>query len=169
MSNDYQKFDIGTAPLFTALKVVAIILMVVFVVSEFKFEKESTAAFSDVSKAVAAKFSMDNVIEGDNQMVKRLYGIDPNEYAGVYLLYPSTNMGSEELILVKLADPSQKEAARKALDDRVNSQINVFEGYAPDQVDMLKKAKIDVEGNYLLMVSADNPDEIVAEYLKALK
>ena len=33
----------------------------------------------------------------------------------------------------------------------------------------LRKQKMDVEGNYLLMVSADNPDEIVAEYLKALK
>ncbi len=169
MNAKNEKFDISIAPVFTGIKVLALILMIVFVVSEFSFEKESKAAFSDVSAKVSAKFNMDNVLTGDNQMIKRLYGIDPNEYAGVTLYYPSTNMGSEELLLVKLSDESQKETVRDAMQKRVDSQKKVFEGYAPDQVAMLEKAKIDVEGNYLLMVSSENPDEVVNEFLKALK
>ncbi|MBR1507056.1 MAG: DUF4358 domain-containing protein [Eubacterium sp.] len=169
MDERKEGFDIAAAPVFTALKIVALVLMVIFIISEYSFDRESKAAFEDVSKAVSERFSQKNVITGDNQMIKRLYGIDPNEYSDVLLYYPSTNMGSEELLLVKLNDLSQQETVKKAMEERVDSQKNVFEGYAPDQVAMLEKAKVDVEGNYILMVSAENPDEIVSDFLKAIK
>ncbi|MCR5292547.1 MAG: DUF4358 domain-containing protein [Eubacterium sp.] len=169
MDERKEGFDIAAAPVFTALKIIALVLMVIFIISEYSFDRESKAAFEDVSKAVSERFSQKNVITGDNQMIKRLYGIDPNEYSDVLLYYPSTNMGSEELLLVKLNDLSQQETVKKAMEARVDSQKNVFEGYAPDQVAMLEKAKVDVEGNYILMVSAENPDEIVSDFLKAIK
>ena len=169
MDERKEGFDITAAPVFTALKIIALVLMVIFIISEYSFDRESKAAFEDVSKAVSERFSQKNVITGDNQMIKRLYGIDPNEYSDVLLYYPSTNMGSEELLLVKLNDLSQQETVKKAMEERVDSQKNVFEGYAPDQVAMLEKAKVDVEGNYILMVSAENPDEIVSDFLKAIK
>lgn len=169
MDERKEGFDIAAAPVFTALKIIALVLMVIFIISEYSFDRESKAAFEDVSKAVSERFSQKNVITGDNQMIKRLYGIDPNEYSDVLLYYPSTNMGSEELLLVKLNDLSQQETVKKAMEERVDSQKNVFEGYAPDQVAMLEKAKVDVEGNYILMVSAENPDEIVSDFLKAIK
>ena len=167
MDERKEGFDIAAAPVFTALKIIALVLMVIFIISEYSFDRESKAAFEDVSKAVSERFSQKNVITGDNQMIKRLYGIDPNEYSDVLLYYPSTNMGSEELLLVN--DLSQQETVKKAMEERVDSQKNVFEGYAPDQVAMLEKAKVDVEGNYILMVSAENPDEIVSDFLKAIK
>jgi len=169
MDERKEGFNITAAPVFTALKIIALVLMVIFIISEYSFDRESKAAFEDVSKAVSERFSQKNVITGDNQMIKRLYGIDPNEYSDVLLYYPSTNMGSEELLLVKLNDLSQQETVKKAMEERVDSQKNVFEGYAPDQVAMLEKAKVDVEGNYILMVSAENPDEIVSDFLKAIK
>ena len=169
MDERKEGFDIAAAPVFTALKIVALVLMVIFIISEYSFDRESKAAFEDVSKAVSERVSQKNVITGDNQIIKRLYGIDPNEYSDVLLYYPSTNMGSEELLLVKLNDLSQQETVKKAMEERVDSQKNVFEGYAPDQVAMLEKAKVDVEGNYILMVSAENPDEIVSDFLKAIK
>ena len=169
MDERKEGFDIAAAPVFTALKIIALVLMVIFIISEDSFDRESKAAFEDVSKAVSERVSQKNVITGDNQMIKRLYGIDPNEYSDVLLYYPSTNMGSEELLLVKLNDLSQQETVKKAMEERVDSQKNVFEGYAPDQVAMLEKAKVDVEGNYILMVSAENPDEIVSDFLKAIK
>ena len=169
MDERKEGFDIAAAPVFTALKIIALVLMVIFIISEYSFDRESKAAFEDVSKAVSERFSQKNVITGDNQMIKRLYGIDPNEYSDVLLYYPSTNMGSEELLLVKLNNLSQQETVKKAMEARVDSQKNVFEGYAPDQVAMLEKAKVDVEGNYILMVSAENPDEIVSDFLKAIK
>ena len=104
--------------------------------------------------------------EADNQMIKRLYGIDPSQYDGVMLYYPDTNMGAEEILLVKLKDVSQQEEVSKALDARVTTQKKSFEGYGADQTAMLEKAKTIVKGNYILYVSADDPEKVTDAFDK---
>ena len=130
--------------------------------------KQSQADFSQVSASVTGAAELSDTIEGNNQMVKRLYGLDPAEYAGVTLYYPSTNMGAEELLLVKLSDMSQQAAVKSAMESRVQSQMDVFEGYAPTQYATLEKSVIEVQGNYLLLIVADDPAPVREAFLNAL-
>ena len=106
--------------------------------------------------------------EGDNQMIKRLYGLDPGSFEGVMLYYPTTNMGAEEILLVRLADPSQAAAVEEAVAQRVTTQKNSFEGYGVQQFEMLENSVTEVWPNYVLFVSAADPGAVREAFLSAL-
>lgn len=150
------------------LKWAAVILMLVFLATRFGGKKESSAAFPAVAEAVKAAADLTPMQEGDNQMIKRLYGLDPGSFEGVMLYYPTTNMGAEEILLVRLADPSQAAAVEEAVAQRVTTQKNSFEGYGVQQFEMLENSVTEVWPNYVLFVSAADPGAVREAFLSAL-
>ena len=86
-----------------------------FLYFQLNGEKVCETGFAQMSSAVTASADLTKMQKANNQMIKRLYGIDPTSYSGVLLYYPLTNMGAEELMLVQMKDVSQKETVQKAL------------------------------------------------------
>ena len=154
--------------LLAALELAVIALLAFFLVSLTAANRTSNAEFSDVSEAVLASADLSPMLEGDNQMIRRIYGIDPSEFKGVMLYYPSGNMGCEELLLIQLSDLSQQEMVQNAMKSRIASQRSAFDGYAPEQCDMLDHGIVEVRGNYLLLVVADDPETVRNSFLDAL-
>ena len=99
-------------------------------------ERESDAALDDVTAAVIAQLDTSNVQPADNQMIKRLYGLQPSDYEGVCLYYPSSNMDAEELLIVKLQDAAQQQSVLDAVERRLQTQKNSFDGYGIEQFDL---------------------------------
>ena len=129
----------------------------------------SSAEPEAVAEAVTATIDMTNMVEADNQMVKRLYGLDPAAFEKCILYYPTTNMMAEELLIVKLADMGQQEMVRTAAEKRLQTQKTTFEGYGVEQFDMLTNASvIEVRGNYVLFVVNANFAEARKAFLGAL-
>lgn len=155
-------------PVLDVLKWVCLALILVLVYRLSAQGRESQTEFSVMAETVTAAVDMTEVQEADNQMVKRLYGLDPGDYEGVLLYYPTTNMGAEELLLVKLSDVSQQDTVAAAMEARVASQMAVFEGYAPKQYDMLQRSVIERQGNYLLLVVAEDPEPVRQAFLGGL-
>lgn len=117
----------------------------------------SSTDFNTMAQAVTDAADLAPMQEADNQMLKRLYGLDGTAYDGVLLYYPMTNMGAEELLLVKMSDVSQTEEVQTAIEGRLATQKKSFDGYGADQTAMLEKSIITVRGNYALFISAADP------------
>lgn len=146
-----------------------VLAAVVMLVLMFGMDPVSNADIADVETAVTAKVDMSNVIPGDNLMVRRLYGIDPAEFEGCVLYYPSTNMVAEEVLIVKLADKSQQEAVRAAIEARLQTQKTTFDGYGVDQYDMLtNNSVVEIRGNYVLFVVNASSAEARQAFVNAL-
>lgn len=154
--------------LLEAGKWICVLLVVAFLVSECGSGKESSTDFGTMKEAVVAAAEVDLMQEADNQMVKRLYGLDPSDFEGVLLYTPTTNMGAEELLVIKLSSLSQQEAVTAAIEARIATQMDSFEGYAQTQYEMLENAVVEVHGNYILFVSASNPAPLRQAFLDAL-
>lgn len=152
----------------TVLKYLLLAAMAVFLLFQFFGRNVSRTPFAEVEEAVLGTAVLDSMTEGDNQLLRRVYGLEPEDYDGVCLYFPAGNMNVEELLLVKLSDLSQQDEVRKIMEDRVAYQISVFEGYAPEQTAMLKRSVIEVRGNYLLLVVAEQPEPVRQAFLKAL-
>ena len=148
----------------TAAKYLCLLLMVLFMVMQFTGNRQSATPFADMSKAVSEAAVLDNMQAGDNQMIRRLYKLDPAEYDGMLLYYPSTNMGAEELLLVRLSDPSQAQTVEDAVMQRWEAQRNVFEGYAVDPYELLGHYQLLVRGNYILYVTAEDAQPVVKAF-----
>ena len=78
--------------IFEVLRWAAVAAMVVYLVVLLAAEPLSNASFESVAEAVTSQLDLTNMQQGENQMVKRLYGLDPSAYEGCILYYPATNM-----------------------------------------------------------------------------
>ena len=147
----------------------AAVLAAVFLFLLFGNDPVSDAALADVERAVTAQIEMGNMLEGDNQMIRRLYGLDPAAYESCVLYYPTTNMVAEELLIIKLADPAQAESVEAAIEARLETQKASFDGYGIEQYDMLtNNAVVEIRGNYVLFVVNANAAAAQKAFLDAL-
>ena len=154
---------------FEILRWVVVAAAVLFLLSKCSQNRISTAAPETVIEAVTSKLDMSEMQEANNRMIKRLYGLNPDDYESCVLYYPTTNMGAEELLIVKLSDMSQQEAVRTAVERRLDTQKNSFDGYGVDQYDMLtKNCVIEVRGNYILFVVHPASAAAAQAFLNAL-
>ncbi len=154
--------------LFEVLKWLLVAALGVFLFVLLSANRESSAPFSHVKEAVIAAADLTPMAEGDNQSLKRLYGLSASDYENILLYYPTTNMGAEELLLIELSDLSQQKAVTSAIDARLNAQKKSFDGYGVDQYAMLEQAVVEVRGNYILLVVASDPAPIRQAFLGAL-
>ena len=155
-------------PLLEVSKWLVFVLLALFLYAITAHGRESGTDFSAMTSAVTQAADLTPMQEADGQMVKRLYGLDPNDYEGVLLYYPTTNMGAEELLVIKLRDTTQQEAVTAAIDARMASQMSNFDGYGVGQYEMLEKRITEVRGNYILLVVASDPTPVQQAFLKAL-
>ena len=160
--------EINAMNVFKIIKYVAVVLMLIYILSLFRGEKTSSAAFDDVEKAVAAAADMSTRQKAENRMIKRLYGLSSGDFEGISLYYPNTNMGAEEIFLIKLSDLSQKEACLQAVQSRLASQKKSFDGYGVGQTELLNHAVIDDRGNYILFVVGADAQDIVSAFENSL-
>ena len=152
------------------IKWVFALLIIILIVMKFAGNRVSKADFKDVKKAVEKTVKGDEtMLDGDNVMVKRLYGLDPADYDGVMLKYPSTNMNVNEVFLVKLKDVKQQEQVQEAIERRLATQKNNFENYGTNQYSILKKSVIDVQGNYIMFVVNEKTSPVVKAFENSLK
>ena len=155
--------------LFEAARWLAAVAAVVYLVVLLGGNTVSSAAFADVEKAVMAQVDTANMQKAENQMIKRLYGLDPGSFEGCILYYPVTNMGAEEVLLVKLSDIAQQETVAQAVEARLQTQRNTFEGYGVEQFDLLTNHYVlQLQGNFVLFAVGDFCQDALTAFRDAL-
>ena len=148
---------------------VIVLVAVISLMLQFGGNTVSDADPVEVAAAVTAEIDMSNMLEGDNKMIKRFYGLDPSAFEACILYYPTTNMMAEELLIVKLSDLSQQEAVRAAVEARIETQKTTFEGYGVEQFEMLSNnAVVEVRGNYILFVVNSASADALKAFLAAI-
>ena len=146
-----------------------VLLAVAFLWLKFASDPVSTQPFETVKNAVTSFMNLRAMQEGDNQMVRRFYGLDPAQFEDCALYYPLTNMEAEELFLVKLKDTAQADDVRAAVEKRLEAQKAVFDGYGVEQYNILCNfSRIEVRGNYILFVVGAQADTAVSAFRSAL-
>lgn len=155
--------------IYEGLRWIALVVAIVSLAVMFGGNTLSDADFENVSAAVLETVDTENMTLAENQMVKRLYGLDPAAFEGCVLYYPTTNMMAEEVLIVKLSDVSQAEAVQQAMEARLQTQKTTFEGYGVEQFDLLTNyCVLEVRGNYALFLVSKNHTDAYEAFLDAL-
>ena len=63
---------------------------------------------------------------------------------------------------------NRSQAVKDAIESRLDTQKKSFDGYGVDQYAMLEKAVVEVQGNYILLVVANDPAPVRKAFLGAL-
>lgn len=148
---------------------VVVLLAVLSLAVKFSGDPISDADPNAVREAVTAQLDMTQMTEGDNQMVKRLYGLDPAAFDSCVLYYPASNMNAEELLIIKLADTDQQDQVRAAIETRLENQKKTFDGYGVEQYDLLtNSAVVEIRGNWVLLAVNAESQAALQAFLGAL-
>ena len=119
---------------------------------------------ADVEKAM----DLSDMKQGDARMLRRFYDLNAGELAHWVLYTASDNMAVEELLLVECTSPEQAEQVLEAARNRKETQVKNFEGYGPEQVQLLNGCVIRRDGSYVLFAVSDRVSDIKKAYRKDL-
>ena len=124
----------------------------------------STADITTIQTNVSEAADKEKMKEGDNRMLRRLYGIDPELLESFVLYYPSSNMGAEELLFVRVKQQADVPAVKALIEQRNASQIQAFEGYGVQQTGLLKEAVIKEYGRDIIYAVGDKNKAVTGVY-----
>lgn len=140
------------------MKYVVFVLIIGFVVLLMLFMSGSNKPFEEVSGSVEDSLDKEALTVQDAALVKRNFGLNAADYTGVMYYSSGANMSAEEVLLVKVKRESQVQEVVDAIDERIQSRINDFEGYAPDEVKLLQDARQSVRGTYIFYACSPDAD-----------
>lgn len=151
------------------LRWVAALAAVLLIFSMCGRDAVSSTPAEEVCRAVTGALSLDQMQQGDNQMIKRLYGLTPSDFEACTLYYPLTNMDAQELLILRMRDKSQAELVRNAVQARLEGQKKSFDGYGVEQYALLTEhAVIEIRGCDVLFVVHPDSDKALRAFLDAL-
>lgn len=150
------------------LKYAVLAAMIMFIVVLMLFASGSSKPFEQIEKSLAASMDMQNMKRTDIQGLKRYYGLTSADYDGVMLYISESSISTEEVLLVKVKNDSQMQRLEEAVGKRIESRKADFEGYAPEQVQMLEQVQISVRGKYLFMAVSPSAEVYKDAFAKSL-
>lgn len=147
------------------IMVAALLVFIIFLQFDNKISKTPVG---DAAAKVAAAADLSNMTPADNRMFKRFYGLNAGDYDGIVLYVPSDSMAAEELLIVKLKDPSQLESVTDAVEKRLQTQLDSFEGYGIEQYKLLTDHVLYGKGNYVFYMVHQNAAAGLQAFEKSL-
>ena len=153
---------------FRVIRYGLLVLLVVAGILLLTRNRQSNVPFETVSGKVQESITSDHMTKEQVRFLKKYYGLNAEDYEGVLIYIPGTNMYANEVLLIRLSDISQTESVRSAIEERIDTQHNIFAGYAPEQTALLEQSVVDVRGNYILYVTDDDADRIDEVFRSAL-
>lgn len=158
----------GQGMKYTIAKYLTIVLIGIFVAMMILSQKQSGATFEDVRSKVEAAIDHETMIDAGTKGFRRYYKLKEQAYDGVMVYQSLSGISADEVVLVKVKDRDQIEELTKAIEERRESRINDFAGYAPEEEAIMKQAELLVKGNYVLFLPCRNAPEIKEAFLHAL-
>ena len=124
--------------------------------------------FGKLQADVEAAAEVSGLNQENAQLLRRFYGLNAGELVHWILYTAQDNMSVEELLLVECSSESQAEQVLEAARERKATQIKNFEGYGPEQVQLLNQSVLRSDGVYVLFAVSDQDAEIKKAYRKDL-
>lgn len=129
---------------------------------------DGNVSFDVVASAVEKAADTGAMKRAGSQELKRLYGLNEKDYDGVLLYYNQATMSVEEILVVRARSKADARAVMDAAVSRKEIQIQNFEGYGAEQVELLKSSVVKQRGHFVLFVVSPNAGEYEKAFDRAL-
>ena len=137
----------------SAMKYILLVIIVGYLVILMLYASGSKRTFSEVSKAVSSVLDSKELVQMEDQMLKRNYGLNSADYKG-------------DLIQVK--NDAQIENVTNAIAQRKAQRIEDFDSYLPEQVKLLEDSQESIRGRYIFFAVSSKASEYRSAFDKSL-
>ena len=122
----------------------------------------------DIQKSIVETGLVKNMEETGSKGLKRYYGLNSSDFDSVVLYTPESSMEVDEMLIVKVKDKSQIEGLEDTIDNRVNSQLQSFGSYGPEQCGLLNNYELKTEGKYVFFAVSENAEKLKEAFKEAI-
>ena len=150
------------------MKYVAFLFIVIFVILLMLYASGSSKSFDEVRQGVESSLDTERLTEQNASVFKRNFRLNAADYAGVMYYSTGANISAEEVLLIKVNSEDQIQEVTNAINERVESRMNDFEGYAPDEVKLLEDARQSVRGTYIFFAASEKADDYLTAFTNSL-
>jgi len=155
--NTHKKLIILEAVAFLGL------LLLIILLTGNRAKKNVTLA--EIKSSVLSCITDQSRLQESNSMgLKKYYGTDTSGIKEFCLYLPYSNMDASELLIIVMEDEAQADRFRKACENRLEAQKNVFESYGVEQMELLKNARLLSCGPYLAFIVGNDSDKCIAAF-----
>ena len=146
------------------MKYVSLAVILAYIVVLMVYASGSSKLFEEVEASLSSALDGSGLTEMDSQMLKRNFGLNSADYAGVMYYASESSMSAEEVLLIRVSSDSQVQEVTDAVSERISSRKNAFDGYAPEQVKLLEDAQQSVRGRYVFFAVSPDAEEYRAVF-----
>lgn len=150
------------------IMIICVIAFLNVLAPAFIKKPKSDTPFDQVVQKTLEGIDMTNYPSQDVQSVRRFFQLDPQHFDQIAFYRTNDAMSADELLIVQFSDPKSADQFKDCVEKRIQDQINVYSGYAPEQENIMKNAIVDIYQNYALYVSGPQADQIEQNFINAL-
>ncbi len=118
------------------------------------------ANIEDVENAVLTDAFSELTKDGTDLELKRNFGLLRDDYEELLYRVPVNFMDVEEFLFVKVRTEAEAETVKKAMEERLSRQNEMFEDYGTDQYSVLKNTVIAVRFPYVYYIAGHEVAEL---------
>ena len=158
-------------------KLLALFAALMMLVSLAGCQQEPAAPKADPAEVVAniaKEFIETNgenlpaLMELDAEMLKDVYGVDPEWVTAFDCRFPMMNVHATEIFVAHVKD-GHMEDVKKAIEARKESLDMTWSMYLPAQYELVQKSETLTSGNYILFAVTEQMDSIKTIFEKSAK
>lgn len=140
-------------------KTVLIALLIIFIIFLFRSKSAADISVKDIKYTMTKAVGISQLEAGTDRELLKNYGLAASDIKGYVYYLSSSNMNVDELLVVKMKNRSQAKSIEKSVETYIKNQRKSFEGYGPQQVDLLSKYILLSQGDYIFAAVSKNAEK----------
>ncbi|MGN0599913.1 MAG: DUF4358 domain-containing protein [Oscillospiraceae bacterium] len=142
---------------FAAMLILPIVMLTACSKAETADEMKQPAP-ADITAAIMAEIEIPSAVEKTKDDVGAYYDIDTEAAEALSVYICGSGAYPDELAVFKMNSAEDAENARAAVQKRLDSQIELYADYTPNEMYKLDGAKVVVKGNYVMLFACSDDD-----------
>lgn len=131
------------------IEVLFVMLLISFMAFVYAGASAKDVPLDDIEEELIKKTDIQEMEKCTARQLKQFMGIEQS-MVDEYIYYKSKEaLGVEELLIVKVKNRGKLTSVQTAVENRVSSQIDLFDSYGPKQVKLLKDSIVMKKGSYI--------------------
>lgn len=142
---------------FAAMLILPIVMLTACSKVETADEMKQPAP-ADITAAIMTEIEIPSAVEKTKEDVGAYYDIDIEAAEALSVYICGSGAYPDELAVFKMNSAEDAENARAAAQKRLDSQIELYADYTPNEMYKLDGAKVVVKGNYVMLFACSDDD-----------
>lgn len=118
----------------------------------------SSASAADITAAVTAEIEIPSAVEKNVENIGAFYDVDTSAVEDMSVLICGSGAYPDELSVFKFTDAEAAKAGAEAVQKRLDSQIELYTDYTPEEMYKLDGAVVITKDNWVVFAACSNND-----------